>query len=77
MQDVIKKILQPNDTKIALFVLDGLGGLTKDGKTELEAAKTPNMDKLAREGAPGHHTPVAVGITPGSGAARAAAACPG
>lgn len=70
MQEVIKKILQPSDTKIALFVLDGLGGLTKDGKTELEAANTPNLDKLAREGATGHHTPVAVGITPGSGAAH-------
>ena len=40
MQEVIKKILQPADTKIALFVLDGLGGLTKEGKTELEAANT-------------------------------------
>jgi 2,3-bisphosphoglycerate-independent phosphoglycerate mutase len=70
MQEVIKKILQPNDTKIVLCVLDGVGGLPKGGLTELEAARTPNMDKLAREGSTGHHTPVAVGITPGSGAAH-------
>lgn len=70
MQEVIRKIVQPNDTKIALFVLDGLGGLPIGGKTELEAAHTPNLDKLAREGSTGQHTPVAVGITPGSGAAH-------
>ena len=70
MQDVIKKILQPNDTKIVLCVLDGVGGLPKGGKTELEAASTPNLDRLAAAGATGHHTPVAIGITPGSGAAH-------
>ena len=48
MQEVIKKILQPNDTKIVLCVLDGLGGLPENGKTELEAASTPNLDELAR-----------------------------
>lgn len=70
MQDVIKKIIQKNDTKIVFCVLDGLGGLRKDGKTELEAASTPNLDALARAGATGLHMPVAVGITPGSGAAH-------
>ncbi len=70
MQEVIKKILQKNDTKIVFCVLDGLGGLTKDGKTELETASTPNLDALAGAGATGLHMPVAVGITPGSGAAH-------
>ena len=70
MQEVIRKILQPNDTKIVLCVLDGLGGLPRDGKTELEAASTPNLDELARRGACGQHLPVAIGITPGSGAAH-------
>jgi len=70
MQEVIRKIIQKNDTKIVFCVLDGLGGLTKDGKTELETAATPNLDALAGAGATGLHMPVAVGITPGSGAAH-------
>ena len=70
MQEVIRKILQPNDSKIVLCVLDGLGGLPKNGKTELEAASTPNLDELARRGACGQHLPVGIGITPGSGAAH-------
>jgi 2,3-bisphosphoglycerate-independent phosphoglycerate mutase len=70
MHDVIKKIVEKNDTKIVLCVLDGLGGLPVNGKTELEAASTPNLDKLVRKGACGQHMPVAFGITPGSGAAH-------
>ncbi len=70
MQEVIKKIVQKNDSKIVLVVLDGVGGLPKNGKTELEAAHTPNLDNLARACATGHHLPVATGITPGSGAAH-------
>jgi len=67
MQEIIHGLLQPNDSKIVLCVLDGLGGLPLDGKTELEAAETPNLDGLARRGACGLHIPVARGITPGSG----------
>lgn len=67
MQDLIKGLLKKNQSKIILFVLDGLGGLPVDGKTELEAARTPNLDALARESACGLHLPVALGITPGSG----------
>jgi len=70
MQGVIKKLLQKNDTKIVFCVLDGLGGLPQNGKTELEAAKTPNLDALAQNSACGQHLPVAFGITPGSGAAH-------
>jgi len=70
MHDVIKKIVQKNDTKIVLCVLDGLGGLPVNGRTELEAASTPNMDQLVRKGACGQQMPVAFGITPGSGAAH-------
>jgi 2,3-bisphosphoglycerate-independent phosphoglycerate mutase len=37
------------------------------GPTELEAAETPNLDRLAAEGIVGLHQPVGPGITPGSG----------
>ncbi|MFZ5998065.1 MAG: 2,3-bisphosphoglycerate-independent phosphoglycerate mutase [Nitrospirota bacterium] len=67
MQKIITPLIQKNDTKIALIVLDGVGGLPVNGTTELEAAKTPNLDALARESACGLHIPVAPGITPGSG----------
>ena len=67
MQKLIKDLIQQNKTKIILAVLDGLGGLPIAGKTELEAARTPNLDALAQKSACGLHMPVAMGITPGSG----------
>ncbi|MCS7054624.1 MAG: 2,3-bisphosphoglycerate-independent phosphoglycerate mutase [Thermoflexales bacterium] len=67
--ELIKALIQPAQTKIVLLVMDGLGGLPRpeDDKTELEAAHTPNLDRLAREGCLGQHYPVAVGVTSGSG----------
>lgn len=56
--------------KLALVVLDGLGDIAtrqQGGVTPLGAARTPNLDKLAHEAALGRMTPVAPGITPGSG----------
>ena len=52
-----------------LLVLDGLGGLPREagGLTELEAASTPNLDRLAAEGQTGLSQPVGLGVTPGSG----------
>jgi 2,3-bisphosphoglycerate-independent phosphoglycerate mutase len=67
MQDIIKNLIQKNNSKIIFTVLDGLGGLPVNGRTELEAADTPNMDALAKTSACGLHTPVGYGITPGSG----------
>ena len=47
----LKPLLDNNGSKIILLVLDGLGGiaLTQDGKTALEYAKTPHLDRLAEE----------------------------
>lgn len=67
MQELIKELIQKNNSKIILIVLDGVGGLPINGKTELESAETPNLDALARESACGLHLPVEHGITPGSG----------
>lgn len=62
-------LAQPAQTKLVLLVLDGLGGLPREpgGPTELEAARTPNLDRLAAEGQTGLSQPVGLGITPGSG----------
>jgi 2,3-bisphosphoglycerate-independent phosphoglycerate mutase len=68
----ITSLLAPANSKIVMLVMDGLGGLpmTPGGKTELETAKTPNMDKVAAEGILGQMVPIAAGITPGSGPAH-------
>jgi 2,3-bisphosphoglycerate-independent phosphoglycerate mutase len=72
--DLIRRLAGPSDRRIVLLVMDGLGGLPResDGKTELEAAHTPNLDRLAREGINGLSSPIGRGITPGSGPAHLA-----
>ena len=69
MLELIQPLVVSNDTKIVLLSLDGLGGLSRPdtGKSELETARIPNLNRLASEGACGLLRHVAPGITPGSG----------
>src|ERR687885_854915 len=64
----MRELSVSTDSKIVLLVLDGLGGLPNEGgKTELEAAETPNLDALAVRSDLGLSKPVAAGVSPGSG----------
>lgn len=56
--------------KILLIICDGMGDRLTKGKTPLESAKTPNMDKVAREGICGIMDPVEEGVRPGSDTAH-------
>ena len=46
-----RQLFVKNDSKIVMFVADGLGGLPQQpgGLTELETAKTPNLDRRSRK----------------------------
>ena len=68
--DLMRELSVKTDSKIVLLVIDGIGGLPvegSDGKTELEAADTPNLDSLAARSDLGLSRPVAAGVSPGSG----------
>ena len=68
----IQKLTLQNDNKVVLFIIDGLGGIPTGlkNKTELEAASTPNLDGMAKQGVCGLHQPIGPGVTPGSGPAH-------
>jgi len=65
----LRPLLQDNGSKILLFVWDGVGGITSgpNGETELQAARTPNADRLVTGGICGLLESVYPGVTPGSG----------
>ncbi|NQT38243.1 MAG: phosphoglycerate mutase, partial [Planctomycetes bacterium] len=69
IHELTKTLKTSNDSKIVMLVADGLGGLPLEpgGPTELEAARTPNLDALAVRGTQGMSIPIKPGITPGSG----------
>ncbi len=74
MISVQKNLIIESDRKIVLLVADGLGGLPRpsDGRTELEVARTPNLDRLVARGVTGMIEPIEAGIAPGSGPAHLA-----
>jgi 2,3-bisphosphoglycerate-independent phosphoglycerate mutase len=69
MHELTRELFIKNNSKIVMLVADGLGGLPLEpgGLTELESARTPNLDALAQRGVQGGSIPVLPGITPGSG----------
>lgn len=71
LDEVYAKLQVKTGAKLALIVLDGLGDIAtreQGDMTPLEAAHTPHLDGLVRQGcAQGRMIPVAPGITPGSG----------
>ena len=66
-EETIRSLTVKTPSKIVLLVMDGVGGLRVDGKTELETALTPHLDALASRSICGIADPVSPGITPGSG----------
>jgi len=69
---LLKELVIPGSSKIVFLILDGLGGIQVEGKggTELQVARTPNLDHLAEVSSCGLLEPVSPGVTPGSGPAH-------
>jgi 2,3-bisphosphoglycerate-independent phosphoglycerate mutase len=67
--DLLDQLAVKTDAKMIFLVMDGLGGMEvpEKGGSELQVARTPNLDALVARGVCGLFDPVAPGITPGSG----------
>lgn len=67
--DFVQRLIVPAETRIAMLIMDGLGGLPLEpgGRTELETAATPHLDALAAQSALGFTQPAGPGVTVGSG----------
>ena len=70
--ELIDSLILKNESKIVYLIMDGLGGLPREegGRTELETARKPYLDNLARQSVCGLLDPIGYGITPGSGPAH-------
>ena len=68
-QAMLARLARPADTKMVLLVLDGVGDVrsAEQPETALDAARLPNLDRLATRSALGRLVPVMQGVTPGSG----------
>ena len=68
-QEILSRLAQPNERRIVLLVLDGVGDLRTDAqpRTALDGARTPNLDRLAARSSLGRLVPAGTGVTPGSG----------
>jgi len=64
----LKELSYKSPSRIVFLIIDGIGGLPhpETGKTELESAKKPNLNRIASESVCGLIDPVGAGITPGS-----------
>jgi len=67
LQEILKTLSVKAETKIIFIIMDGLGGIPINGKTELERANKPNINSLCKRGILGLMDPIGPGITPGSG----------
>ncbi len=65
--EILRSLVVQTESKLVMIVADGIGGLPVRGKTELEAAKTPHLDRLVHQSICGLIDPISYGITPGSG----------
>ncbi len=67
---LLSSLSKKTGSRIVLVVMDGVGDVPMDeldGRTVLEAARTPHLDRLAARSALGLLDPVMPGVTPGSG----------
>jgi len=68
--DLLSSLSRKTGSRIVLVVMDGVGDIPVEeleGRTVLEAADTPHLDRLAARSALGLLDPVMPGVTPGSG----------
>ncbi len=65
--EILRSLVTQTDSKLLMVIIDGLGGLPVRGKTELEVARIPNLNRLVSRSVCGLTDSIAYGITPGSG----------
>src|SRR4030066_1218496 len=66
-EEVLQSLVIQTESKLVMVVMDGIGGLPVRGKTELETAKTQNLNRFTPKAVCGLIDPISYGITPGSG----------